>query len=108
MYDSEIFQGKQYPEAYVAMEFCPGGSLAEAINVRVPDRLPGIPEKQIWEIFYQICEAVAFMHSQSTPIIHRDLKAENVLVRHNPKPSRQLDRLTLGIYVLPGGRRRIV
>ena len=30
---------------------------------------------------YQICSAVAFLHSSKPPIIHRDLKPANVLVK---------------------------
>lgn len=34
----------------------------------------------ITRIFYQTCKAVAHMHSQNPPIIHRDLKIENLLI----------------------------
>lgn len=34
----------------------------------------------ICRIFYQTCKAVAHMHSLQEPIIHRDLKIENLLI----------------------------
>lgn len=30
--------------------------------------------KQVLRVFYATCSAVAFMHSQQPPIVHRDLK----------------------------------
>uniref|UniRef100_A0A673HPY5 Cyclin-G-associated kinase-like n=1 Tax=Sinocyclocheilus rhinocerous TaxID=307959 RepID=A0A673HPY5_9TELE len=34
------------------------------------------------KIFYQSCRAVQHMHKQSPPVIHRDLKIENLLISH--------------------------
>ncbi|XP_048044724.1 cyclin-G-associated kinase isoform X5 [Megalobrama amblycephala] len=36
----------------------------------------------VLKIFYQSCRAVQHMHKQSPPIIHRDLKIENLLISH--------------------------
>ena len=35
---------------------------------------------QVLQVFYQICNAVQFLHAQDPPIIHRDLKLENYLI----------------------------
>ncbi|CAG9538694.1 unnamed protein product [Cercopithifilaria johnstoni] len=35
---------------------------------------------EILKIFCDVCEAVARLHHSQTPVIHRDLKAENVLI----------------------------
>ena len=34
----------------------------------------------VLKIFYQTCRAVQHMHKQKPPIIHRDLKVENLLI----------------------------
>lgn len=44
-----------------------GGSLADCLCTPVE------PEN-VLKIFYQAVKAVAHLHSQSTPIIHRDIK----------------------------------
>ncbi|XP_065107030.1 cyclin-G-associated kinase isoform X2 [Paramisgurnus dabryanus] len=36
----------------------------------------------VLKTFYQSCRAVQHMHKQSPPIIHRDLKIENLLISH--------------------------
>ncbi|XP_018577181.1 AP2-associated protein kinase 1 [Anoplophora glabripennis] len=40
-------------------------------------------EVEVLSIFCDICEAVSRLHHCKTPIIHRDLKVENILVREN-------------------------
>jgi serine/threonine protein kinase len=59
------------------MEFCSGGHLVDFLNARINTRLQ---EGEVLNIFLQIVRAVAEMHSQKPPIIHRDLKIENVLL----------------------------
>ncbi|XP_066566837.1 cyclin-G-associated kinase isoform X1 [Amia ocellicauda] len=36
----------------------------------------------VLKVFYQTCRAVQHMHKQKPPIIHRDLKIENLLISH--------------------------
>lgn len=53
-----------------------GGSLIEILQTRTTP----FNRETIAKIFYQVCKAVAHMHSQVPPIIHRDLKIENLLI----------------------------
>lgn len=63
---------------YLVMEYCEGGSLSQA--------------KPFWrnspiialQMFQQICEGVAYAHSQD--VIHRDLKPENIFLRTTRGP----------------------
>ncbi|EDV25541.1 uncharacterized protein TRIADDRAFT_24131 [Trichoplax adhaerens] len=41
----------------------------------------GLSEQQVLKIFCDICEAVSAMHHFNPPLIHRDLKVENILYR---------------------------
>lgn len=58
------------------MEFCSGGGIIDLLNKRLRDRLKEI---EILNIFTDVAEAVAAMHALSRPLLHRDLKIENVL-----------------------------
>ncbi|XP_017777100.1 PREDICTED: cyclin-G-associated kinase [Nicrophorus vespilloides] len=63
-------------EFLLVTELCTGGSLMEILQLRTaPFELDVITR-----IFYQACRAVSHMHSQVPPIIHRDLKIENLLL----------------------------
>lgn len=53
-----------------------GGSLIEILQLRATP----FDKETVTKIFYQVCKAVAHMHSQVPPIIHRDLKIENLLI----------------------------
>lgn len=46
------------------------------MNRRLRERLT---EAEILQIFADVCEGVAFMHSSRPPLLHRDLKVENIL-----------------------------
>ncbi|VDN06524.1 unnamed protein product [Thelazia callipaeda] len=43
--------------------------------------------KEILKIFCDVCEAVARLHHSQTPVIHRDLKTENVLIDERQRDS---------------------
>ncbi|CAA3009662.1 probable serine threonine- kinase DDB_G0280111 [Olea europaea subsp. europaea] len=63
-------------EALLLMEYCE----KSLVNV-LESRGAGIfEEKQILQIFRDVCNAVFAMHCKTPPIAHRDLKAENLLL----------------------------
>lgn len=64
--DQELF--------YIIEEFASRGSLLEHIN-----RNHGLSEDEARRIFFQIIETLEYLH-QERHIIHRDLKAENILL----------------------------
>ncbi|BGP14633.1 hypothetical protein JCM10213_002199 [Rhodosporidiobolus nylandii] len=69
--------GSKGYEIYILMEWCPGGGIIDMMNTRLQNRLT---ESEILKIFSDVVEAVAHMHYQSPPLIHRDLKVENILL----------------------------
>jgi AP2-associated kinase len=77
-YDSHASQlkGGGY-EVFLLMEFCNGGGLIDFMNTRLQNRLT---EPEILKIFSNVAEGVACMHYLKPPLLHRDLKVENVLI----------------------------
>ncbi|GJN87498.1 hypothetical protein Rhopal_000447-T1 [Rhodotorula paludigena] len=69
--------GSKGYEIYILMEWCQGGGIIDMMNTRLQNRLT---EGEILKIFSDVVEAVAHMHYQSPPLIHRDLKVENILL----------------------------
>ncbi|RDX46768.1 hypothetical protein OH76DRAFT_1406613 [Lentinus brumalis] len=63
-------------EVFILMEFCPGGGIIDMMNRRLRERLT---EAEILTIFVDVCEGLAAMHALKPPILHRDLKVENIL-----------------------------
>ncbi|ORX39956.1 kinase-like domain-containing protein [Kockovaella imperatae] len=70
-------------EVFILMEFAAGGGIIDLLNRRLRDRLKEI---EILNIFTDVCEAVAAMHALPKPLVHRDLKIENVLAAPSSSP----------------------
>lgn len=64
-------------EVFLLMEYCNGGGLMDFMNTRLKNRLT---EPEILSIFYDVAQGVADMHYLKPPLLHRDLKVENVLI----------------------------
>ncbi|MEQ2160818.1 hypothetical protein GOODEAATRI_003297, partial [Goodea atripinnis] len=64
-------------EFLILTELCKG-QLVDFIK-RVEQRAP-MSCDTVLKIFYQACRAVQHMHKQKPPVIHRDLKIENLLI----------------------------
>jgi len=69
-------------EVLILMEYCSEGHIVDLMNSRLKVRLT---EHEIINIFYSVCKAVAHLHYQNPPIIHRDIKVENVLITSDGK-----------------------
>lgn len=65
--------GKQY----LVMDFIEGETLAERLEQAGGGPLP-VDEVQDW--YRQLCDVLDYLHSQSTPVVFRDLKPGNVIV----------------------------
>ncbi|XP_062995438.1 AP2-associated protein kinase 1 isoform X3 [Elgaria multicarinata webbii] len=64
-------------EVLILMDFCRGGQVVNLMNQRLQT---GFTENEVLQIFCDTCEAVARLHQCKLPIIHRDLKVENILL----------------------------
>ncbi|CAD6442816.1 54558a7a-feea-4bea-bc5f-9d728eb3bbf4 [Sclerotinia trifoliorum] len=97
-YDSHASQlkGGGY-EVFLLMEFCNGGGLIDFMNTRLQNRLT---EPEILKIFSDVSEGVACMHYLKPPLLHRDLKVENVLIT-STGPSRRFKLCDFGSTAPP-------
>ncbi|XP_068460697.1 AP2-associated protein kinase 1-like isoform X3 [Clinocottus analis] len=64
-------------EVLILMDFCRGGQVVNLMNQRLQT---GFTEAEVLQIFCDTCEAVARLHQCKPPIVHRDLKVENILL----------------------------
>ncbi|CAG0887784.1 unnamed protein product [Cyprideis torosa] len=69
-------------EILLLMEYHAGHAL-QLMNERLHT---GFTESEILRLFSGICEAVSRLHHCQTPIVHRDLKVENILLDINGSP----------------------
>lgn len=69
-------QQQQY-EVFLLMEYCEKNGLIDFMNTRLTNKLT---EPEIVEIMYQVTTGVAMCHHLRPPLIHRDIKIENVLI----------------------------
>lgn len=67
---------QQY-EVLLLMEYCLGKGLIDFMNTRLTHRLT---EPEIVSIMRQVTTGVAMCHHLHPPLIHRDIKIENVLI----------------------------
>ncbi|KAF7503556.1 hypothetical protein GJ744_003629 [Endocarpon pusillum] len=67
-------------EVFLLMEYCSGGGLIDFMNTRLRNRLT---EPEVLKIFSDVAEGVACMHYLRPPLLHRDLKVENVLISNS-------------------------
>ena len=57
---------------FLVMKYCAQGSAAK--------KLGQLDERQIWTFIHDVASGLTFLHSQTPPVIHQDIKPENILV----------------------------
>ncbi|KAL1140208.1 hypothetical protein AAG570_000140, partial [Ranatra chinensis] len=76
------------PEAvYIGLEYMPGGDLMKKIQINQK-----LQERETKFVMYQLVLALQYLHNQG--ITHRDVKAENVLIRREIVPGEPYVKIT--------------
>ena len=64
---------------YLVMDYVPGLDLKEMLTNSLGQGHP-LPERQVLVWADQLCNALQYMHGQTPPILHRDIKPGNIKV----------------------------
>ena len=60
---------------YLVMRYCENGSSSKLAG--------NITEEQLWQFVHDVAEGLAVLHGQPDPIVHQDIKPDNILVDKN-------------------------
>lgn len=71
----EVFEAQG--NGYLAMEFVPGQNLEEVLRANGGQPLF---ESQVIGYAIQVCDALAYLHTQTPPLFHRDIKPANIRI----------------------------
>lgn len=80
VFDANILETSKGPRGYFTMEYVAGGSLEQfwrSHGVKL------VPIETTVEILRQVCRGLTIAHSEDPPIIHRDIKPQNILVGYD-------------------------
>ena len=75
-YLPQVLNFIESPEGiYTVMDFIPGKSFRQMMNEGHE-----FTEKEVLKYTRQLCEALDYLHSQNPPIVHGDIKPDNIMV----------------------------
>ncbi len=80
VFDANISKSKKGDFGYFTMEYVAGGSL-DKFWQSYGNRI--IPVEDTVQIIKQICFGLSVAHSEDPPIIHRDIKPQNILIGYD-------------------------
>ena len=66
--------GREGRQTWLAREYIPGETLLDYAQKRGP-----LPEEEVRKVGLALCGELKGLHGQIPPVIHRDIKAENVI-----------------------------
>lgn len=80
VFDANVIEGSEGPRGFFTMEYVAGGSLDQLWR-SYGSRL--MPVETAVEVGRQVCRGLAVAHGDSPPIVHRDIKPQNILVGYD-------------------------
>jgi serine/threonine-protein kinase len=80
VYDAGILETSDGQRGYFSMEYVPGGTLDSWMMTHEFKR---ISIKDSIDIVQQICTGLSVAHKKKPPVIHRDIKPQNILINHD-------------------------
>jgi len=80
VFDANVLEISRATFGYFTMEYIPGGTLDRYWR-SYENKL--MPVDEAINIFKQVCSGLAAAHSETPPIIHRDIKPQNILIGYD-------------------------
>lgn len=80
VFDANVFNLTNNNFGFFTMEYLPGGSLEK---LWLSHGYSLMQVNQVVEIIYQVCSGISIAHAENPPIIHRDIKPQNILLGFN-------------------------
>ena len=71
---------------YLILPFCKNGS---AFKYLVGEEL--ITETECWHLLHDVAEGLAYLHAKIPPVIHQDIKPDNILITTNGRHVKLID-----------------
>jgi serine/threonine-protein kinase len=81
VFDANIFETSQGTCGYFTMEYIAGGSLDKFWRSHAGQP---VPVETTIDLIKQVCRGIGQGHLEKPPIIHRDIKPQNILVGYEP------------------------
>ncbi len=72
---TEYIEGKDYN--YLIRDYVEGYTVTELVEMTEEGHLP---KEELLRIMLQLCDILQYLHSQKPPIIHRDIKPDNIII----------------------------
>jgi eukaryotic-like serine/threonine-protein kinase len=82
VFDANVLKTKRGLCGFFTMENVPGGSLERFWLSHGPQF---VPVKTSVDLIKQVCRGITLAHGQDPPVIHRDIKPQNILVGYEPE-----------------------
>lgn len=62
-------------QPYLILPYCSKGSTFQYIKDH-----RSMPEKECWQMIYDVASGLAYMHEKTPPLVHQDIKPDNILI----------------------------
>ncbi len=72
---TEYIEGKDYN--YLIRDYVEGDTVTGLVEMTEEGHLP---KEELLRIMLQLCDILQYLHSQKPPIIHRDIKPDNIII----------------------------
>lgn len=82
VFDANVLEAPKGLYGYFTMENVPGGSLEKFWHSY---GTKFVPIETTIDLMKQVCRGLSVAHRQSPPVIHRDIKPQNILVGYEPE-----------------------